>query len=103
MKQRIITAIIFGAVLLSLTILGGIPFFILAYVFASIAFYELLKMKKIGIFSFPGIISIILLWIILLPQKYNVSLEEMYFSKVETLIIAVLLLFTYTVVTKNRF
>lgn len=103
MKERIITAIIFGAILIPLTIIGGIPFVLLAYLFASIAVYELLKMRKLEIFSFPGIISILLLWSILLPAKYYHLFELVKLNKAEVLTIAVLLLLTYTVVTKNRF
>jgi phosphatidate cytidylyltransferase len=103
MKQRIITAVIFGAILISLTLMGGIPFVILAYLFATIAVYELLKMRKLKLFSFSGIITLIALWIFLLPAKYLYLLEPIQLTKMEVILIAVLLLFAYTVATKNRF
>jgi len=103
MKQRIITAIIFGAILISLTLMGGIPFVILAYLFASIAVYELLKMRKLKLFSISGIITLLALWIFLIPEKYQVFFERIQLTKVEVLLITVLLLFAYTVLTKNRF
>ncbi|WP_394232498.1 phosphatidate cytidylyltransferase [Niallia oryzisoli] len=103
MKQRIITAVIFGAILISLTLMGGIPFVILAYLFASIAMYELLKMRKLNLFSFSGIITLFTLWIFLLPTKYLDLLERIQITKIEIILIAVLLLFAYTVLTKNRF
>ncbi|KAA9025845.1 phosphatidate cytidylyltransferase [Niallia endozanthoxylica] len=103
MKQRIITAIIFGAILISLTLMGGIPFVILAYLFASIAVYELLKMRKLKLFSISGMITLFALWIFLIPEKYQVFFERIQLTKVEVLLVTVLLLFAYTVVTKNRF
>ncbi|MCQ6274127.1 phosphatidate cytidylyltransferase [Bacillus sp. V3B] len=103
MKQRIITALIFGAILIPLTIVGGIPFIILTYLFASIAVYELLKMRKLKIFSFSGIISLIVLWIFLLPSKYQYILDDLNVTKVEVALLAVLIFLSYTVATKNRF
>jgi phosphatidate cytidylyltransferase len=103
MKQRIITALIFGAILISLTIVGGIPFIILTYLFASIAVYELLKMRKLKVFSFPGIFSLIVLWIFLLPSKYQYILDHINVTKVEIGLLVLLLFLSYTVATKNRF
>src|SRR4051794_2764481 len=103
MKQRIITALIFGTILILLTIVGGIPFIILTYLFASIAVYELLKMRKLKIFSFSGVLSLIVLWIFLIPSKYQYILDEINVTKVEVVLFATLLFFSYTVVTKNRF
>lgn len=103
MKQRIITAIIFGAILIPLTIIGGIPFFLLTYLFATIALYELLKMRKLKLFSVEGIISLMVLWIFLFPTKYEYIVNFPKLSKVEFAALAVLLLLGYTVVTKNQF
>lgn len=103
MKQRIITALIFGAILISLTIVGGIPFIILTYLVASIAVYELLKMRKLKVFSFPGILSLIVLWIFLLPSKYQYILDHINVTKVEIVLLVLLLFLSYTVATKNRF
>lgn len=103
MKQRIITAIIFGAILIPLTIIGGPLFIILTYIFATIAVNELLKMRKLNLISIPGIILLLLLWIFLLPSKYNYLLDQMNITKVECIVITVLLLLSWTVVTKNRF
>lgn len=103
MKQRVITAVIFGAVLISFTIWGGLPFIVLTYAFASIALSELLRMRKLNLFSFPGIISLLLLWSFLIPKQYHFILETLHLNKVEVALLAVLLLLTYTVITKNRF
>jgi phosphatidate cytidylyltransferase len=99
MKQRIITALIAAAVFLPIVIYGGIPFIGLVYLLASVGVYELLKMRKITLVSVPGLLSIGLLWIFLLPEKYQV----ISYTKVEMALLAILLFLTYTVATKNRF
>jgi phosphatidate cytidylyltransferase len=103
MKQRVITAVIFGAVLISFTIWGGFPFIALTYVFATIALYELLKMRELKLFSFPGVISLLVLWSFLIPDQYQYIFESVNLTKVEIALVAVLLFLTYTVATKNRF
>lgn len=103
MKQRIITAIAFGAIFLPVTIYGGLPITILAYLLASIALYEVLKMRKINIFSVPGLVSLLLLWVIMVPQQLRDIIEVIRYSKIEFVLLAVLLFLTYTVATKNRF
>ncbi len=103
MKQRIITAVIFGIILISLTIVGGVPLLILAYLAATIALYELLRMRKLKLLSIAGLISMLVLWIILLPSKYESLLLDLGLTKVELTLFAVLLFLSYTVATKNRF
>ncbi len=103
MKQRIITAIIAAAVFLPIVIIGGIPFTILVYLMGAIAIFELLRMKHINIASIPGIISIILLWIILIPNKYNDLFTILKFTKIEIVLLIVLFILTYTVISKNSF
>lgn len=103
MKQRIISAIVFGAIFLPVVIIGGMPVVLLAYLLASIALYELLKMRKLSIISVPGIISLLLLWIFLLPNQFQDLLTIIHFTKIEFALLAVLLFLTYTVVTKNKF
>jgi phosphatidate cytidylyltransferase len=103
MKQRVITAIIFGAILILCTIVGGIPFIVLTYLFASIAVFELLKMRNIKLLSFPGLLSYILLWVFLLPSKYQYILNDLNVTKMEFTFLIVLLFLTYTVLTKNKF
>ncbi|WP_078547069.1 phosphatidate cytidylyltransferase [Litchfieldia alkalitelluris] len=103
MKQRIITGIIAAAIFLPILYLGGLPFTILTYLMATIAIYELLRMKKIPILSFPGFLSTILLWIFLLPNQYSYLLVDLGLAKIELALLAVLLFLSYTVVTKNKF
>ncbi len=103
MKQRIITAVIAAAVFLPIVIIGGLPFVLMVYLLASIGLYEALKMQNIKLLSIPGIISLVLLWIFLIPSEHIVILENMNYSKIELALLAVLLFLTYTVITKNRF
>ncbi|MCM3569068.1 phosphatidate cytidylyltransferase [Neobacillus mesonae] len=100
MKQRIITGVVAAALFLPIVFYGGLPFLLLTYVLASIGLYELMRMKKLSIFSPYGFLALILLWILLLP---NEILNDFYYSKVEISIALILLLLTYTVITKNRF
>ncbi|MGA3855010.1 phosphatidate cytidylyltransferase, partial [Bacillus pumilus] len=51
------------AVFLLAVISGQMPFTLLIYLMGSVALFALLRMKKISIFSFPGIVSFILLWL----------------------------------------
>jgi phosphatidate cytidylyltransferase len=103
MKQRIVTGIIAAAVFLPIVMYGGIPFIILTYLIASIGLYELLKMRNINFFSLPGFISLLLLWILLLPKQYQTLLIDLNYTKVEMAFLAILLFLTYTVATKNKF
>lgn len=103
MKQRITTAIIAAAVFLPIVIIGGIPMIISAYLLASVALYELLRMRNLKLFSVPGFISLIVLWIFLIPAQIQEQFEFSLNAKLEFALLAVLLLLTYTVATKNKF
>jgi phosphatidate cytidylyltransferase len=103
MKQRILTAVIAAALFLPFVIYGKLPFTIFVYLLASIALHELLKMKKISLASIPGLVSLVILWVLLIPTSYITILDEVNFSKAEFALLALLLLLTYTVVTKNKF
>jgi phosphatidate cytidylyltransferase len=103
MKQRIITAIIAAGLFLPIVIIGGIPLTILAYLLASVGLYELVKMKKINLVSFPGILSLLTLWVLLVPDRFDGMLDSLSLGKQEIGILAMLLLLTYTVASKNRF
>ncbi len=103
MKQRIITGVGAAAVFLPILFIGGFIFTVFTYALATIALFELLRMKRISILSFPGIITVMLLWTFLLPSQYTYLLNEMNLTKMELIILAVLLFLAYTVVTKNKF
>jgi phosphatidate cytidylyltransferase len=103
MKQRIITAVVAAAVFLPIVFFGGVPFVLLAYLLATVGLYELFKMRNLDIFTVPGFLSTLLLWVILFPSEYNSILTILNYSKTELSIALVLLLLTYSVITKNRF
>jgi phosphatidate cytidylyltransferase len=103
MKQRIITAVAAAAVFLPIVIYGGWPFAIMVYLIAAIALYEALKMKGLQLFTVPGIISLLLLWTFMVPERYLSFFEGLNYTKTEVFVFGILLLLTYTVITKNRF
>ena len=103
MKQRIITAVAAGAVFLPIVIYGGWPFATMVYLIAAIAFYETLKMKGLQLFTVPGIISLLLLWTFMIPERYSSFIEGWNYTKTEVFVFGILLLLTHTVITKNRF
>lgn len=70
---------------------------------ASIGLFELLRMKKIPILSVPGVVSLIILWVLLFPSRYIELLNDINISKVGTAFLAVMFFLTYTVISKNRF
>ncbi|MBP3038377.1 phosphatidate cytidylyltransferase [Bacillaceae bacterium Marseille-Q3522] len=101
MKQRIVTAIIFGAVLIPITIVGGVPLVLLTYLIATFALYEIYQMRKLTLASVHGLFSLILLWIFLLPTQILPGGWES--QKIEMFLFTILLFLTYTVVSKNTF
>jgi phosphatidate cytidylyltransferase len=76
---------------------------ILTYFLATIGLYELLKMKKLTIFSVHGVLALLFLWVLLFPAKYHHILASFYYSKIEICIALILLLLTLTVITKNQY
>lgn len=103
MKQRFITGTIAALLFLPIVFIGGIPFIILLYIMATIAFYEILRMKGIPLFSLLSIFSIILLWIFMIPSEYAHYLKHINGTKTELVLLSVLLLLMISVVSKNRF
>lgn len=95
MKQRIITAIIAASIFLPIVIYGGWPFFVLTYVLATVGLFELIRMKHISLFSFPSVVSFLVLWLFLYPYEHMINIWM--------LIIGFLLLLIYTVISKNAF
>ncbi|MDQ0217045.1 phosphatidate cytidylyltransferase [Peribacillus cavernae] len=103
MKQRIITGIIAAAVFLPIVMLGGLPFLILVYLMATIGLFELLRMKRMPLFSFASTVSFLLLWLVLLPEDYSVFLDSMQYDKTQLVLLSVILYLINTVISKNRF
>lgn len=102
MKQRILTAILALIIFVPLVLYGGWPFTLFVYLLASIGLNELLKMGNKAKNLFLTSVSYITLWVMLLPFN-DFNLFSVKFTKIEILIIFVMLLLFYTVLTKNKF
>jgi phosphatidate cytidylyltransferase len=104
LKQRIITAIVAFALFIPLVIIGGLPFTIAIYCIATVGLFELLRMRGINLFSFPGLITWVALAVLLMPAEWGVHVHQaLGYTKIEIAFAAVLILLTYTVIVKNRF
>jgi phosphatidate cytidylyltransferase len=103
MKQRIITGVVAAALFLPIVFYGGLPFVFLTYFLATVGLYELLKMKKLSIFSVHGLLTLLFLWVILYPEQYSDIANIFYYTKTELGIAFIFLLLAFTVITKNRF
>lgn len=102
MKQRIITAILALIIFIPLVLYGHWPFILFVYILATIGLRELLQMGEKGKDLFLNIVSNLALWVILLPLD-TFKLFTVNVTKIEIIIVFVILLLFYTVVTKNKF
>ncbi len=104
MKQRIITGVVAAALFIPFVIIGNLPFTLLVYFVAAIGLFEILRMRKIPIFSIPGLIGTLTLFAILFPVTWaDRIIEQTSYTKLELVIIAIILLLVYSVIVKNRF
>lgn len=104
MKQRIITAVIAAALFIPFVIYGQLPFTILIYAMATVGLFEVLKMRGISLFSVPGIITVLSLFIILMPDSWSEQIQDVTeYSRIELLFICAIVLLIYTVLVKNKF
>ena len=104
MKTRIITGAVALVLFLPIVLLGGPIFNVLVYALAAVGLYEILKMKGLSLFSIPGIISILLLFLLLFPSANSEKIVNLTgHTKLEWIFVAVFLLLIFTVLTKNRF
>ncbi|PYZ93113.1 phosphatidate cytidylyltransferase [Salipaludibacillus keqinensis] len=102
MKQRLITGVIGGAGFIGLIILGGIPFTLLMIALATIAMWELLRMKRIQPFSIRGATGMLFMWLLLIPENL-VSLNWIHLQRLELFLLLIVVLLALTVITKNSF
>ena len=103
MKQRIITAVVAMALFLPILIYGNIPFLVLIYAMATIGLYELIKMKKMPLMTISSVLSFLLVWVLLIPDRYNHFFEMIKYDKMDIIIIIAFLLLVITVLSKNAF
>ena len=68
MKTRIITGVVAAALFIPFVVYGKLPFTLLVYVIAAVGIYEILRMKKIVIYSVPGILSLFATFVMLMPS-----------------------------------
>ncbi|OZM58605.1 phosphatidate cytidylyltransferase [Lottiidibacillus patelloidae] len=102
MKQRVLTGIIAGAAFIALTVLGGYPFAILVCLMAIIGLKELLAMKKKSIFSLSGLISVLILLVLVIPNDYFSQLD-LHLNVFNIVVIGTLALLIITVLSKNEY
>lgn len=104
MKQRVITAVIAAALFIPVVYIGGNLFLAVIYAMATIGVSELFKMRKLSPFSFAGILSLLGLWIILLPEKLIKDVSWLnQLDKPSAVYIIITLLLATTVISKNKF
>jgi phosphatidate cytidylyltransferase len=104
MKQRLITAVVAGIFFMIFVLLGGEWFEAFVYLIATIAFIELLRMRKIAKYKIPSVVSILMLWGLLSPELGMINaMFDVHINKTDILLFSVILLLSYTVLAKNRF
>ncbi|PGL68000.1 phosphatidate cytidylyltransferase [Bacillus sp. AFS055030] len=103
MKQRIITGVIAGALFLGLVIYGEWPFGLLVFALGTIGYFELIRMKKFNLFSAQTVLGLILTWVAITPNDLSNRIFPIEIGKTEISIVLILLLLSYTVITKNTF
>ena len=104
MKTRIITGVVAAAFFVPFVLYGGIPFTILVYLMATIGLFELLRMKGMSLLSVPGIIGLLTVYNLLMPDEWAQKVHEVTtYSKLELLVIAAILLLIHSVIVKNQF
>ncbi|XKH51423.1 phosphatidate cytidylyltransferase [Chryseomicrobium palamuruense] len=104
MKERILTALIALALFIPIVWVGGIVFAVAIYLIATIALYEILRMKQIRLKSIPGFLALINLYVLLLPTQYEETLIGWTGHDKMTLVyVLVFMLLLYAVLVKNTF
>lgn len=104
MKQRIITAIIAAALFIPFVLYGKVPFTLLVVAMAVVGFYELVKMKGISIFSIPGVIGLLALILLVIPNHWQADVVQAigYSSVLMVVYGLMILLLIYIVLVKNK-
>lgn len=100
MKQRIITAILAITIFLPFVLIGGLPLTIFTFLLAAIGLYELFRMRRLAIFSIPGLISLFVVCFFILPSDLAAKVT---ITNEEAGLLAVLFFLTYMVFSKNKF
>lgn len=103
MQQRVITGVIAGTLFIGLIIFGGLSFTLTIMLLAVIAMIELLRMKNIKMNSVFGILSLLLVGVIAAPD-YWLQLDFLAtLTRIDLLLIFIVIFLALTVFTKNAF
>ncbi len=103
MKVRIITGVLAALVFLPIVFIGGGWFYTVMALLAAIGLKELLRMKGIRLKNIPGIIALITVIILVIPKDFLQLPYDLNTIKINTIIIGLFALLTWTVITKNQF
>lgn len=102
MKTRTITALVAAAIFIPFVWMGSWPLQLFIIVLGMIAVYELLKMKKLSLFSLEGIITMATAILLMMPESYlsfiPAGIDAMLIIYLEALVLLV-----STVFSKNDF
>ncbi|GAA0461513.1 phosphatidate cytidylyltransferase [Alkalibacillus silvisoli] len=102
MKQRVITAIIGLVIFIPFVVYGGWPFALLISLLATMGLNELFRMNNISTFSFPAMITFVLLWGIFIDLFITSIFSYIPVNQYEALFIYIFILLIYSVLVKNK-
>ncbi|WP_188205838.1 phosphatidate cytidylyltransferase [Alkalibacillus aidingensis] len=103
MLQRVITAIVGLLVFVPFVVYGDWPFVLFVMLMVSVGLYEVLRMKRVSLLSFPGILSLTLLWVIYIDQFLYSILSYIPLTFSEMVYVFIFILLIYSVLVKNEF
>jgi len=101
LKQRIISGVLGGIIMLIPVVLGGVWYSLLVFVLAIIGLYEFLRMAGLKPYGFAGILAYVLMISTLWPYLFISQRLALDYSNM--LMPVLLLLLLYSVVRKNQF
>lgn len=93
-----------AALFIPFVIYGHMPFSVLVCLIAAVGFYEILRMKAIAIFSVPGILGLLAMLMLVVPDAWADAVLALigYDSRLTVLYGLAALLLIYTVLVKNK-
>ena len=80
MKERVIWGGIAAAIFLPFLIIGSLPFQLFVGVLAMIGVSELLKMRRLEIFSFEGVFAMLAAFVLTVPMDHYLTSCLLYTS-----------------------
>lgn len=102
MKQRVITALVMAAIFIPVVYAGSWLLEIVMVLLAIVGLFELYRMKEQKLFSVEGVLSIVALLVMLLPEFFDRFLPKQFTTVMVVYLLAIVLLIC-TVFSKNRF